>query len=144
MLLGPAARRLAASNVTLPGVPAATLSFPMSRSSGFPQATLILVLEILGLAFIGLLSVASFSVMAQRRLRALGMLGAIGATERNLRLVMVVNGLVVGVAAALAGAALGLAAWFAYAPTLQRATGHVVDAASLPWWAIATGPCSRS
>jgi putative ABC transport system permease protein len=83
--------------------------------------------------------VAGFSVMAQRRLRALGMLGAIGATERNLRLVMTVNGLAVGVTGALAGAAAGLAAWFAYAPSLQQATGHVVDAANLPWWAFAIG-----
>ena len=97
------------------------------------------MVEVLGLAFIGLVSVASFSVMAQRRLRALGMLSAIGATERSLRLVMIVNGLVVGVVAALAGTALGLAAWFAYAPTLQQATGHVVNASSLPWWACALG-----
>ncbi len=141
MLLGPAAARLATSNgdVTLPGVPAAALAAANENVSGFPQATLILVVEILGLAFIGLLSVASFSVLAQRRLRALGMLSAIGATEGNLRLVMIVNGLVVGVVGALAGVALGLAAWFAYAPTLQRDTGHVVDPASLPWWAIAIG-----
>jgi putative ABC transport system permease protein len=52
---------------------------------------------------------------------------------------MIVNGLVVGVAAALAGAVLGFAAWFAYVPTLQQATGHVVDAANLPWWAFAIG-----
>jgi putative ABC transport system permease protein len=141
MLLGPAAARLATVNgdVTLPGVPAAALAAPNEQVSGFPQATLILVVEVLGLAFIGLVSVASFSVMAQRRLRALGMLSAIGATERNLRLVMIVNGLVVGLAGALAGAAAGLAAWFAYAPTLQRAAGHVVDAANLPWWAFAIG-----
>jgi putative ABC transport system permease protein len=67
------------------------------------------------------------------------MLSAIGATERNLRLVMIVNGLVVGVAGALAGAVLGFAAWFAYAPTLQQATGHVVDVANLPWWAFGIG-----
>src|SRR5271163_1372202 len=67
------------------------------------------------------------------------MLSAIGATERNLRLVMIVNGLVVGVVGALAGVTLGLAAWLAYAPTLQRDTGHVVDPASVPWWAIAIG-----
>ncbi len=141
MLLGPAAARLATSNgdVTLPGAPKAMLSVPTSHESGFPQATLILVVEVLGLAFIGLVSVASFSVMAQRRLRALGMLSAIGATERNLRLVMIVNGLVVGVTAALGGAAVGLAAWFAYAPTLQQTTGHAVDAANLPWWAFAIG-----
>ena len=97
------------------------------------------MVEVLGLVFIGLVSVAGFSVMAQRRLRALGMLGAIGATERNLRLVMIADGLAVGVAAALAGAVLGFAAWFAYVPTLQQAAGHVVDAANLPWWAFAIG-----
>jgi len=141
MLLGPAAGRLATSggDITLPGVPAAMLAVPTDNQGGFSPATLILVVEVLGLAFIGLVSVASFSVMAQRRLRALGVLSAIGATERNLRLVMIVNGLVVGVVAALAGAAVGLAAWFAYAPALQQATGHVVDATSLPWWAFAVG-----
>jgi putative ABC transport system permease protein len=141
MLLGPAAARLATSDgdTTLPGVPTAALFAPNEMVGGLSQAVFILALEVLGLAFIGLLSVASFSVMAQRRLRALGMLSAIGATERNLRLVMIVNGLVVGVAGALAGTALGLAAWLAYAPTLQRDTGHVVDPASLPWWAIAIG-----
>jgi putative ABC transport system permease protein len=139
MLLGPAAARLAASGTTLPGVPAATLLTPNEQVGGFPQATLILVVEVLGLAIIGLVSVASFSVMAQRRLRALGMFSAIGATERNLRLVMIANGLVVGLAGAVAGAAAGLAAWFAYAPTLQRDSGHAVDAANLPWWAFAIG-----
>jgi putative ABC transport system permease protein len=141
MLLGSAAARLATSDgdVTLPGVPAAALFTPNEMSGGLSPAVLILVLEVVGLAFIGLVSVASFSVMAQRRLRALGMLSAIGATGRNLRLVMIVNGLVVGVAGALAGTALGLVAWFAYAPTLQRASDHAVDAASLPWWAIALG-----
>ena len=122
--------------MTLPGVPAAALAVPNEHVSSFPQATLILVVEVLGLAFIGLVSVASFSVLAQRRLRALGMLSAIGATERNLRLVMIAGGLAVGGAAALAGTVLGLAAWFAYAPTLQQATGHAVDPANLPWWAI--------
>ena len=141
MLLGPAAARLAASNgdAALPGIPATTLSVPADHQGGFSQATLILLVELLGLAFIGLVSVASFSVLAQRRLRALGMLSAIGATERSLRLVMIVNGLAVGVAAALAGAAAGLAAWFAYAPALQQASGHAVDPANLPWWAFAAG-----
>ena len=139
MLLGPAAAQELLSDQTVPGVPAATVSVPTQQVSGVSPAVQILVVEVLGLAFIGLVSVASFSVMAQRRLRALGMLGAIGATERNLRLVMIAGGLVVGVAAALAGAVLGLAAWIAYAPTVQRDTGHAVDAAHLPWWAFAIG-----
>ena len=143
MLLGSRAVQQAVSNgnATLPGIPAAATVTPPSAmmSSGPSPAVLVLVVEVLGLVFIGLVSVAGFSVMAQRRLRALGMLSAIGATERNLRLVMIAGGLAVGVTAALAGAVLGFAAWFAYVPTLQQATGHVVDAANLPWWAFAIG-----
>jgi putative ABC transport system permease protein len=141
MLVGSAAAQQAISsgNGTLPGIPAADVSFPMGSSGKFSPATIILLVEVVGLVFIGLVSVAGFSVMAQRRLRALGMLSAIGATERNLRLVMIANGLAVGVTGALAGAVLGLAAWFAYVPTLQQASGHVVDAANLPWWAVALG-----
>jgi putative ABC transport system permease protein len=141
MLLGSPAVQQAVSNgnATLPGLPAAAVTTPNAMSGGISPATGVLLVEVLGLVFIGLVSVAGFSVMAQRRLRALGMLSAIGATERNLRLVMIAGGLAVGVAAALAGAVLGFAAWFAYVPTLQQATGHVVDAANLPWWAFATG-----
>jgi len=139
MLLGPAAAQEIGADITVPGVPAATVSLPTQQVSGVSQAVFILVVEVLGLAFIGLVSVASFSVLAQRRLRALGLLGAIGATERNLRLVMIAGGLAVGATAALAGAVLGLAAWIAYAPTVQADTGHLVDAAHLPWWAFAIG-----
>ena len=142
MLLGSPAVQQAVSNgnAALPGIPAAAaVAVPNIMSGGISPAVLVLVVEVLGLVFIGLVSVAGFSVMAQRRLRALGMLSAIGATERNLRLVMIVNGLAVGVTAALAGAVLGLAAWFAYVPTLQQATGHVVDAANVPWWAFGIG-----
>ena len=141
MLLGPAAAQQAISggNGTLPGIPAAAVSFPIGSAGGFSPATVVLVVEVLGLVFIGLVSVAGFSVMAQRRLRALGMLSAIGATERHLRLVMITSGLVTGVVGALAGAVLGFAAWFAYVPALQQVTGHVIDAANLPWWAFALG-----
>jgi putative ABC transport system permease protein len=143
MLLGSRAvqQAISGNNGTLPGIPAAATVSPPTASTpgGISPAVLVLVVEVLGLVFTGLVSVAGFSVMAQRRLRALGMLSAIGATERHLRLVMIAGGLLVGVAAALAGAVLGFAAWFAYVPALQQATGHVVDAANLPWWAIATG-----
>ena len=145
MLLGSAAASQiinpngAPNQSALAGIPAATPSIPTGSVSTIPPGTIVLVVAVLGLIFIGLVAVAGFSVMAQRRLRALGMLSAIGATERNVRLVMIVNGMVVGVAAALAGAVLGFAAWFGYAPALQEDTGRVVDAANLPWWAIATG-----
>jgi len=142
MLLGSRAVQRAIGNRTgtLPGIPAAaTVTSPNIMSGGISPAVLVLVVEVLGLVFIGLVSVAGFSVLAQRRLRALGMLSAIGATGRNLRLVMITGGLAVGVTAALAGVVLGFAAWFAYVPTLQQATGHVVDATNVPWWAFGTG-----
>jgi putative ABC transport system permease protein len=143
MLLGSGAVQQAIGSAgsgpaSLAGLPAAAnVSVPTISVGGIPPATIVLVVAVVGLVFIGLLAVAGFSVMAQRRLRAFGMLSALGATERNVRLVMIVNGAAVGAAAALAGAVLGFAAWFAYAPTLQQDTGHVVDAANLPWWAIA-------
>ena len=145
MLLGSSAVQQAVGNgssgpASLAGIPAAaSVSVPTMTVGGIPPATIVLVVAVVGLVFIGLLAVAGFSVMAQRRLRALGMLSAIGATERNVRLVMIAGGAVTGMVAALAGAVLGFAAWFAYAPTLQQDTGHVVDAANLPWWAIAAG-----
>jgi len=74
--------------------------------------------------------------MAQRRLRALGMLAALGATERNVRLVMVADGGLIGLVGASLGAIAGFAAWFAYVPSLQTSTGHVVNGTNLPWWAI--------
>jgi putative ABC transport system permease protein len=121
----------------LPGLPrAATVSYPTAASAGIPPATIVLVVAVLGLVFIGLVSVAGFTVMAQRRLRALGMLAALGATERNVRLVMVANGALIGVVGAVLGTIAGFAAWFAYVPSLQANTGHVVNATNLPWWAI--------
>ena len=93
----------------------------------------VLVLATIGLLFVGLLAVAGFTVMAQRRLRALGMIGAIGASHRHIRLVLVANGAVIGVVGAFAGAAAGLAAWFALSPQLESLVGHRIDRFDLPW-----------
>ena len=76
--------------------------------------------------------------MAQRRLRQLGMLGAVGATERHLRLVVVANGAVVGVAAAVLGAVMGMVAWIALAPRMESAVGFRIDRFNVPWWLITT------
>jgi len=110
-----------------------------SGNAGLSPATIVLVVAVLGLVFIGLVSVAGFTVMAQRRLRALGMLSALGATERNVRLVMTANGAAVGLTATATGAVLGFGAWFGYAPSLETDTAHRIDPLNLPWWAIAAG-----
>ena len=103
------------------------------------QALAVLLLATIGLTFIGLLSVAGFTVMAQRRLRALGMIGAIGATDRQVRRVMLANGAAVGAVGAIVGAGLGLGVWFALTPAFERVVGHRYDPFALPWWAVIAG-----
>ncbi len=84
-----------------------------------------------------LVAAAGFAVIAQRRLRQLGALAAIGATEKHLRLVLLTNGAVVGAIGALLGAIVGLAIWLALVPTLEPAVGHRIDPLSLPWTLLA-------
>ncbi len=74
-----------------------------------------------------LVAAAGFAVIAQRRLRQLGMLAAIGATGKQLRLVLLTNGAVVGAIGALLGTIAGLALWVALVPTLEPAFGHRID-----------------
>ena len=115
----------------------ATLQTSPRAAGGFSPAVIVFVLAIFGLLFVGLIAAAGFTVLAQRRLRALGMISALGATDRHVRLVMVANGAIVGALATLVGAACGLLLWFAYAPHLQASAGHRIDDLNLPWWAIA-------
>jgi putative ABC transport system permease protein len=96
----------------------------------FSVATVFLLLA-------SLVAAAGFAVVAQRRLRQLGMLAAIGATQQHLRLVLLWNGAVVGVVAALLGTIAGLALWVAFAPMLESALGHRIDRLSLPWTLLA-------
>jgi putative ABC transport system permease protein len=100
--------------------------------------TIVLALATVGMLLIALVSVGGFTVLAQRRLRSLGMLGALGATDGNIRLVVRVNGVLVGVVGAVTGAILGLVAWLAYRPELESSAHHVIGPFQLPW--IVIGP----
>jgi putative ABC transport system permease protein len=100
--------------------------------------TIVLALATVGMLLIALVAVGGFTVLAQRRLRSLGMLGALGATDANIRLVVRVNGVLVGVVGALAGTVLGLAAWLAYRPRLESSAHHLIGPFQLPW--IVIGP----
>lgn len=95
-------------------------------------ATLVLVVTTLALSLVGLIAAAGFVVIAQRRQRQLGMLAALGATGRHLRLVMLANGAIVGLVAAVAGGVLGIGGWFAVAPVIERAANHRIDRLDLP------------
>lgn len=86
-----------------------------------------------------LVAAAGFVVIAQRRLRQLGMLAAIGATERNLRLVVMANGFVVGAVSALTGATIACMAWLMTSTSLEGAAGHRLDRYDVAWWIVLAG-----
>ncbi|MEN3359282.1 MAG: putative transport system permease protein [Mycobacteriales bacterium] len=117
--------------------PAGAAAVAPRRPDGIPPAVIVFAIAIVGLIFVGLVAVAGFTVLAQRRLRGLGMLSSLGASDRDLRLVMVANGAVVGVIGAVAGAVIGLGTWFGYAPHLATSAHHRVRRADLPWWLVA-------
>ena len=97
----------------------------------------VLVATTLAMALVCLIAAAGFVVVAHRRQRQLGLLAAIGATQRHLRLVMLGNGAIVGVASALLGGAFGVLGWMAAAPGVETAAGHRIDRLDLPWTLIA-------
>ena len=99
---------------------------PAPELAMFSVATVFLLLA-------SLVATAGFAVIARRRLRQLGMLAAIGATEKHLRLVLLTNGALVGAIGAVIGTIAGLAIWFTVAPTLEPALDYRLDRYSLPW-----------
>jgi putative ABC transport system permease protein len=91
---------------------------------------------VVGMLLIALVAVGGFTVLAQRRLRSLGMLASTGATDRHVRLVVLANGAVVGVAGAILGLVAGLAGWLAYRPALEQSAHHLIGMFALPWGVI--------
>ena len=89
------------------------------------------------MVLVSLVAAAAFAVIAARRQRQLGMLAAIGAARKQLRIVMVAGGALVGIIAAVTGAIIGLAAWFVAAPHLQAFAGHRIDRFAVPWDLVA-------
>jgi putative ABC transport system permease protein len=91
------------------------------------------------MVLVSLVAAAAFAVIAARRQHQLGMLAAIGATRKQLRMVMVAGGALVGIIAAVTGAVIGLAAWFAAAPHLEAFAGHRIDRFAVPWDLVVLG-----
>ena len=124
------------------GVPAhrigLNVSIPHPASSGnvLNPETIVLALATVGMLLIALVGIGGFTVLAQRRLRSLGLLAAQGATARNIGLVVRANGVLVGILGAAAGLVLGLAAWLAYRPSVESDAHHAIGAFQLPWTVI--------
>ena len=96
-------------------------------------STIVLALATVGMLLIALVSIGGFTVLAQRRMRSLGMLESMGATDRNVRLVLESNGIIVGLVGALVGFVVGLLVWFAYRPTNEQDAHHLIGMFALPW-----------
>ena len=112
------------SYVTTPG---------STNSNMINPSTIVLALATVGMLLIALVSIGGFTVLAQRRMRSLGMLESMGATDRNVRLVLEANGVIVGVVGAVVGFALGLVLWLAYRPHNEQSAHHVIGMFALPW-----------
>jgi putative ABC transport system permease protein len=114
------------------------VSTPRSASSGnvLNPETIVLALATVGMLLIALVGIGGFTVLAQRRLRSLGLLAAQGATDRNIRLVIRANGVLVGVLGAVLGFVLGLAAWLAYRPSVETDAHHLIGPFQLPWTVV--------
>ena len=97
----------------------------------------------LGLIFIGLVAVAGFTVLAQRRLRALGMLGSLGAADRNVAWCMTANGAIVGRPPARHRRGSRFRRLVRLRPHLETSAGHRIDPLHLPWWVIAAAMAPR-
>jgi putative ABC transport system permease protein len=84
---------------------------------GSRVASFFLIALLCGVAMVelGLLCSAGFAVLARRRLRQFGMLSALGASERNLRVTMTLTGVMVG----SIGATMGVTAGYAASRALQ-------------------------
>jgi putative ABC transport system permease protein len=109
----------------------------VAQSNAFNPETISLAALVLGMLLIALVSIGGFTVLAQRRMRSIGMLESTGATDRHVRLVVSANGTVVGVVAAILGFVLGLVVWLAYRPSLEQSAHHVIGTFALPWVVVA-------
>src|SRR5579862_4356019 len=115
------------------------VSTPASVSNHNPINPLTLSLAVLtiGMILIALMSVGGFTVLAQRRLRSLGMLACIGASDKNVSLVVRANGNIVGVVGAVMGVVLGILLWLVYRPHLEQSVHHLIGVLALPWLVVA-------
>ncbi|MHB8438167.1 MAG: FtsX-like permease family protein [Acidimicrobiales bacterium] len=98
--------------------------------------TIVITLATLGMVLIGMVALGGFTVLAQRRLRAIGMLATQGATDRDVRRVIRANGTAVGVVGAASGVVIGFVAWVVYRPHLEVSAHHLVGVFQLPWAVI--------
>jgi putative ABC transport system permease protein len=82
---------------------------------------------------VGLLCAAGFAVIGRRRIRQFGLLGAIGARERQIRQAMALNGLAVGLVGGVIGVSVGFGMSLLMQSTIEEAIGARIGFWNIPW-----------
>jgi putative ABC transport system permease protein len=113
-----------------------TTAQTVANSNEINPETISIAAAVLGMLLIALVGIGGFTVLAQRRLRAIGMLAAQGATPRQIRLVVMANGAATGIVGAVSGFVLGFLVWLAYRPRAERSAHHLMGVFQLPWTVI--------
>jgi putative ABC transport system permease protein len=134
LLVEASSAQLAAFRATMTVPGSVTVDTPTyySRDLG------VLLVAALGMMLVAVLALTAFLVLAQRRVRQLGMLAAIGATRRQVRNVTLCHGLIVGAIAAALGTAAAGTGWALTSSLLAQASGRRVGWSSVPLWLIVT------
>lgn len=121
-------RSLARTGVVL--TPRATVVNPPSDSaSGWQEPQMVVLLTLFvgfGVLEIVLLAGAAFAVGARRQVRELGLVGAQGGTARDVRRIVLAQGLALGVLGSAAGAVAGAGTAIAGRPLWERATDMAI------------------
>jgi putative ABC transport system permease protein len=105
-------------------------------SNAFNPETITIAALVLGMMLLALVSVGGFTVLAQRRLRSIGMIESLGATDRHVRHVVRANGVVVGVVGSVSGVVLAFVLWLAYRPHLEQSSHHEIGLFAIPWLVV--------
>ena len=113
-----------------------TTAQTVTNNNEINPETISIAAAVLGMLLIALVGIGGFAVLAQRRLRAIGMLASQGATERHIGLVVRANGAATGVVGAVAGFVLGFLVWLAYRPQAENSAHHQMGVFQLPWTVI--------
>ncbi|MGO3331753.1 FtsX-like permease family protein [Brevibacterium aurantiacum] len=141
----------AVSRHVLTHYPAADELYPVPVDVGayVEQAIGIIATAVIGVLLVFFLVTPAFAVSAEQSRRALGLAAAAGAAPRDLRRTILAQGIVLGTAGGILGAALGFAASLGIAAWLESLTsstesmGQQYSVASTlayyPWWVLPVG-----
>lgn len=118
--------------------PVHEIAADIGYDTGYDDYVAVVVLIVtMALLEVVLLAGPAFAVSARRQACTLALMAASGATPRQARRVILASGVVLGAAAAVVGAALGVLVGLALLPVAQRYNGQWFGPVDVQWWVVA-------